>query len=533
MNKSFRNLLVATCVASMAACGGGDSVTATPESASTEPAIAVVTPTPAVFAASPAPRIVSWTADTARSSGTLIGPNGGSISITAADGSRYTLDVPPNALLDDTYITMQPVTSMDGSPFGHSYAVELLPDGLQLRDFATLSIVPAMPIPVGRQVMFAARGNGELSLALGGQNPKTIDLKLLHFTVPGVADGDVDSVVAQRRSVPTSLEDRLTQEVAAMLRRERLAMDAGQAPDENLGEKFRTFVEAFRDGVVAPKVRGAAASCDAGWEAYRAVVTLHRQAYFFGISDEKTNALLDDMEVTGATGSQFRQLCQQEAYARCAVGHDLNATRDLLNLDRERELKGAPFGDGERLIEQCLRFDVRMKSTLKVLGIPGSTSVESTVTTAIPVRGAMDATGVVKYTGTAPLLNAALSVESTDCGSVGNVHRGDGSASVTDFKIIRAPVDDKIYDYAVTLQPGGTGEAWTRSGCGLGAAAYGPSSIWTNAFLGAHAPTTGNKLTIGGFATQTGVTLAQKSFQRTVGNVTEDTSLTIVHTPGP
>lgn len=41
---------------------------------------------------------------------------GGSVSLTAADGSKFTLDVPANAVETDTTITMTAVKSLDGAP---------------------------------------------------------------------------------------------------------------------------------------------------------------------------------------------------------------------------------------------------------------------------------------------------------------------------------------------------------------------------------------------------------------------------------
>ena len=66
--------------------------------------------------------------------------SGGSISLTAVDGSKFTLDVPANALEADTSITMAAVKSLDGAPLANNTptAVQLEPSGLFFKEMATL-----------------------------------------------------------------------------------------------------------------------------------------------------------------------------------------------------------------------------------------------------------------------------------------------------------------------------------------------------------------------------------------------------------
>lgn len=528
MKMPLPTLLAAVLIASLAGCGGEGG---SPAPATSEP-VPLVTPNVAIFAAAPSPRTVAWTADTSRAASATIGSNGGSLDVTGADGSAYTLTVPPGALLDDTNITMQPVTSMTGSPFARQVAVELLPDGLQLRDFATLSIRPATPLPVRRQVAFAAHGNGELGLALMGPDPGAIVVKLMHFTVPGVGDGDDRVIAALRDSVPTSAEDRLTQEASALLSRERQALDAGAEPDPDVMYKLGQLWLRFRTEVVEPQVANATSSCDAGKLAIRSVFVLYRNLEFAGANDARTEALVQSIMPDGNPGAAIRTNCMKETYVRCAVGHDLNAAIELTAFDRERVLAGLESNSaGFDAFQRCARFEVRVQSTLKVLNVPGSSSVETTVNTAIPITYSLDQGSPQAVPGSATLSNTALSVESTDCGSIANVQRGDGRASVVGFSPQRGKITNLFYDYKVTFVPFATGESWTRTGCGLGATAYGPSGVWTDAFLGLHGRPEGGQVAIEGFTTQVGPTLAQKAWKRTVGNVTEDTTFTIVHTP--
>src|SRR5690606_16386785 len=47
-----------------------------------------------------------------------IGFEGGTLSVESADGATFTLDVPPDSVRMPVQITMTPVSSIDGLPFG-------------------------------------------------------------------------------------------------------------------------------------------------------------------------------------------------------------------------------------------------------------------------------------------------------------------------------------------------------------------------------------------------------------------------------
>ena len=84
------------------------------------------------------------------------------VSLTAADGSKFTLDVPANAVEADTTITMTAVKSLDGAPLANNTptAVQLEPSGLVLKEMATLTVVPANKIPPKEQIIFSYERDG-------------------------------------------------------------------------------------------------------------------------------------------------------------------------------------------------------------------------------------------------------------------------------------------------------------------------------------------------------------------------------------
>jgi hypothetical protein len=99
-----------------------------------------------------------------------IGPAGGTLSVTGANGVIYTLDVPEGALLFDAPIVMTPVKDIQGYPFTGGYfgAVELRPQGINFEIPATLTIQLSDEVDAARdpspdlvEVAFAFQGSGE------------------------------------------------------------------------------------------------------------------------------------------------------------------------------------------------------------------------------------------------------------------------------------------------------------------------------------------------------------------------------------
>jgi hypothetical protein len=115
-----------------------------------------------------------------------------SLSVTASDGTIFTLTFPTNAVLSPVEVTMTPVVDLEGFPEGaeNILAVHLTPDGLILMEPATLSIQP-----VSAQHEFTAfttfSGGKDLHLSPSFTKDSSIDIPLMHFSVPGmVAAGE-------------------------------------------------------------------------------------------------------------------------------------------------------------------------------------------------------------------------------------------------------------------------------------------------------------------------------------------------------
>jgi hypothetical protein len=168
-----RALLLGLC-AVMAACGGSDDPTE------------ALPPKPVL--------------ETASATSADITPGGGVLEATAADGTRYRLEIPAGALRDTVRITMTPVTRIDNLPLsgGMVGAVDLQPAGLQLRRSAALRIGTTAPPRAGLTFSgFSVEDGGtkttrELAVARANE----VLVLVQHFSAPGAGFGTTQDLIS-------------------------------------------------------------------------------------------------------------------------------------------------------------------------------------------------------------------------------------------------------------------------------------------------------------------------------------------------
>lgn len=116
-----------------------------------------------------------------------VGPAGGQLTTSAADGTRFTLTVPADALIAETTLTMTPIGAIEGFPgdAGVAAGVDLRPEGLVFFEPATLSKKPAA---AGELTGFAYRGDGEgLQLYPTSEGETPVSLRLTSFSGYGLS----------------------------------------------------------------------------------------------------------------------------------------------------------------------------------------------------------------------------------------------------------------------------------------------------------------------------------------------------------
>ena len=126
---------------------------------------------------------------------------GGSVSATGADGTVFTLELPPDALPVPQTVTLTPVSSLGRVPFsgGLVAGVEIEPDGLDLcgagdsGDPATF----ALPSPEQTLPYSYARGGEDFILYPRDLDTSSLRLPLVRFGGYGVAKGSLSDAETQ------------------------------------------------------------------------------------------------------------------------------------------------------------------------------------------------------------------------------------------------------------------------------------------------------------------------------------------------
>jgi hypothetical protein len=265
-------------------------------------------------------------------SGTVTVVEGGTVTATGADGSTFTLAVPPFAVDADTTISLTPLTTVTGiTESGAVHAVRLEPDGLTFVELPALTIVPATPIAVTDQLMFAANSDGsDAGSALIDAKATDMVILLEHFSVAGAAEVTSPERAAFLERQANAAEERIRSEVGAKLGDERIAQLTGQ---EGKGVDISKAMDEYARDVVAPRIEAASSSCAAAATAIQTVLGLERQRQLLGMGSA-------DFDLAGVL-SLGDAPCEKEAIDACKAAKDPSILiRYWLGAERTRQLLG-------------------------------------------------------------------------------------------------------------------------------------------------------------------------------------------------
>ena len=227
---------------------------------------------------------VTTTLDQSHAATTIIGPDGGTLSTTGADGTRFTLDIPAQALVETIEVSMIPITAMNGIPWksGPVAAVQLEPDGQEFYGFVTLTIEPAGDIPVDQFIPIGASGPGH-DLYMPALDPKStnVQLKLGHFSSAGATKGLLADVEPWRQKLGGDVEARLNSIIAQELGRDRQLVLMGQEPPDDTAF-IAEMKQAYIEYVLKPRLAAAGTNCAAGRLAIQTLLGMERQAELLG-----------------------------------------------------------------------------------------------------------------------------------------------------------------------------------------------------------------------------------------------------------
>ena len=483
-----------------------------------------------ILEVAPDPIDVAVVLDTDRRVEAVIPVEGGSLSATAADGTVYTLDIPSDALLNETLIGLTPVTSIAGMPFGdQSYAVQFSPEGLFLHNFAILTIEPTEALPVDEQIAFGYLQDGaDLILEAPVAESSEIKIHVQHFSGSGVTKGLLADIEPVRERLGGSAERRLSNAVAEQLSLAR--QGNGELPD--LGPLFQQYV----DEVVKPRVAAAGESCAAGRLALQTVLSLERQRQLMG-QPEGGGGFLGEYPGLMDTAAS---VCIEEEFELCTEEHVIHRMQPVwLGFERQYALLGngdaAVLERARDLTVKCLTFRLEFESTGS-LNEPTSLSFESTVTSEVELTFNPDD---LTIGGEAPLVNENVEfVYPSSACSVTSSVRGGSVFKAFKLTILDEPDDayGHVRDFVLSYFPGITTESY-ESECESG---YGPvvqmptmpMPAWFTAF-GTHA----NEMDASGFVAVEWEIIgddlfAEKEWTKESGSLAESGTFELHHTPG-
>ena len=366
----------------------------------------------------------------------VIPQEGGSLYAVAADGTLYTLIVPPGALGSSTSVSMTPLASVDGVPFagGILGGVQLEPSGLEFARPAALVITRDGLRPEAGQVTFGYTGDGA-DLHLGGwfarlpdfiaglyQPERSIVLPVEHFSGIGVAPATDLEIARQLRYDALYARDRLAQQLGKVIIDERNRQVIKGAEATDLSSLTAAAMTTFLEQVLLPEAAAASFS-DAMYEAaVRDFLGWERQRQLLGGEE---NGSSDARHIQAL--ERYHDLMDtawkrvvERAEARCFQG-DFSVLARILPLERQRSLTGQDHRVNEfsEVLKRCWQFELRVRSRVEHKATGGDASFGGTVdetyelVATVPLRLAPGSDGVgvldMSLVGDAPFRYATAS----------------------------------------------------------------------------------------------------------------------------
>jgi hypothetical protein len=179
--------------------------------------------------------------DTAAAETAIVPRGGGAVMTVGSNGISYALNIPADALFEDTEITITPVTGITNFhlPGGVLAAVHLEPEGLQFLQAATITLtLPGPPAPalIGRGLIgFSMQndGSGFDSIPFGIDG-SVLTLQVHHFSTAGIGSG-----VCSPKIVTSAFGIDACREMSEALTRLAVALEDGNLNELTQDERDR------------------------------------------------------------------------------------------------------------------------------------------------------------------------------------------------------------------------------------------------------------------------------------------------------
>ncbi|MBI3923936.1 MAG: hypothetical protein HY319_00165, partial [Armatimonadetes bacterium] len=181
-----------------------------------------------------------------------LGPAGGGLEATGSDGTRYTLTIPPGALLEEVDITLTPVAvaglPVSGRTLG---AVHFAPEGLRLLTPATLTVRPVLPVDARRFVAVGFHGEGtQLFVAPARTDAQELVISVLHFSGAAAAEATPQETQALGNLPQSSASQAAQNQIGVTLAQS--VQDTGSFSEEAIGHCEQVLRDYFEASVIGP-----------------------------------------------------------------------------------------------------------------------------------------------------------------------------------------------------------------------------------------------------------------------------------------
>jgi len=323
-----------------------------------------------------------------------VSPRGGTVSLTAADGSRFMLEVPPNALEAETEITMTAVKSIEGAPLGKNTptAVQLEPSGLFFKEVVTLTIIPAKEIPIKEQIIFGYEGEGkDYHLAMIDPKSKDVKIRLTEFSGAGVGSGTDVAWAANLSLQASTTFTQLQHRAGIITAQERMRQLLGdESGADGWAKEMEALFEKFYEQVLPKEMAAAELDCRYAKRAIQSMLGAERQKQLLGYEVKNWDETYKKLEKLAKVGAE----CKKPAAFQIVGGlEDWQTSTKVCDILQPFTLTGGGFSN---------KFSGGMAGTYNYTG-PFDAKGSGTYTISLPEGldkpGTMTGTGDGSVTG--------------------------------------------------------------------------------------------------------------------------------------
>ena len=187
--------------------------------------------------------------------GLITSSNGGTLALTNAAGVRYSFIVGPSNVIDTVAVRMQLVTNFSSFPYSNEMRTAILfePSGFEFHGAGVLEILFPTNVPFLKISSFAFGADGQgVHLTPDVVTTNRVRIPVTHFSGVGTGLWAPADRTAAVTTFINNREDRLAQELAGILGKERDRLDQGEQPQLDLASELQSREKDYYDNYLKP-----------------------------------------------------------------------------------------------------------------------------------------------------------------------------------------------------------------------------------------------------------------------------------------